>query len=186
MDFITYLKRKLSIDSNTEFELMRILNKKIYRRGDIVRKIDSSNENIYFVETGYARVYYVKGNKDITFYFLGENSFSLPVDTVFFDTISRYGIQAETEIVVVSFNLKEFLKIFEDNSKIDKLLQHEMVCFIKLISDKLFSIQLQTAQERYDTMINTYPEIMQNVSLGHIASYLGITQETLSRVRGGY
>jgi CRP-like cAMP-binding protein len=46
------------------------------------------------------------------------------------------------------------------------------------------SIRFRSAEERYTTLISNYPEILQRVSLGQIASYLGITQETLSRIRG--
>jgi hypothetical protein len=44
-------------------------------------------------------------------------------------------------------------------------------------------LMFYSAQERYDALIKQNPDIIQRVSLGHIASYLGITQETLSRVR---
>jgi CRP-like cAMP-binding protein len=46
------------------------------------------------------------------------------------------------------------------------------------------SIRFRTAEERYVSLMSNYPAILQRVSLGQIASYLGITQETLSRIRG--
>ena len=63
--------------------------------------------------------------------------------------------------------------------------------FIRLLSIEIFSkfvhklnaIQFQTARERYDYMISEFPNIVHHVPLGHIASYLGMTQETLSRIR---
>ncbi|HLW30552.1 MAG TPA: hypothetical protein VKX29_06815 [Brumimicrobium sp.] len=51
------------------------------------------------------------------------------------------------------------------------------------VVNKLNAIQFQTAKERYEYMLKEFPDISQRVSLGHIASYLGMTQETLSRIR---
>ena len=54
---------------------------------------------------------------------------------------------------------------------------------LKTFSDRLYAIQFQSAQERYNTLLAQYPTLLQQVSLGHIASYLGITQQTLSVIR---
>ena len=51
------------------------------------------------------------------------------------------------------------------------------------IINKLNAIQFQTARERYDYMLAEFPDIAYQVPLGYIASYLGMTQETLSRIR---
>ena len=68
---------------------------------------------------------------------------------------------------------------------------HKMEKFVRLLSiemltsvaQKLNAIQFQTARERYDYMISEFPDISHRIPLGHIASYLGMTQETLSRIR---
>jgi CRP-like cAMP-binding protein len=51
------------------------------------------------------------------------------------------------------------------------------------MTEYIGSIKFQSAEERYKALIKEYPSIQQRTSLGHIASYLGITQETLSRIR---
>ena len=53
------------------------------------------------------------------------------------------------------------------------------------MTEYITNLKFQTAEERYNTLITNNPTILQRVSLGHIASYLGITQETLSRIRTG-
>jgi hypothetical protein len=54
---------------------------------------------------------------------------------------------------------------------------------VKLFSDRLYSLQFHTAQERYSTLLNDHSSILMRAPLGHIASYLGITQQTLSVIR---
>ena len=60
-----------------------------------------------------------------------------------------------------------------------------LISAIKNLTDKLYAIKFQTAQERYQLLLENYPEIILRVSLGHIASLLGITQQTLSVIRAG-
>ena len=64
--------------------------------------------------------------------------------------------------------------------KLGRLISIEM---LTKIVNKLNAIQFQTARERYDYMLAEFPDIAHQVPLGHIASYLGMTQETLSRIR---
>jgi len=57
----------------------------------------------------------------------------------------------------------------------------EEMCII--LEERITSLHIESAEERYRSLIDDFPDILQRVNLGHIASYLGITQETLSRIR---
>ena len=55
--------------------------------------------------------------------------------------------------------------------------------YCKILEERIMSLHTKSAEQRYQTLLREQPEVSQRVSLGHIASYLGITQETLSRIR---
>ncbi|MNE78742.1 hypothetical protein D3C80_1751770 [compost metagenome] len=55
--------------------------------------------------------------------------------------------------------------------------------FLLKAGERIVALQFQSAQERYDTLMENQPSIIRRAPLGTIASYLGITQETLSRIR---
>ena len=57
--------------------------------------------------------------------------------------------------------------------------------YISQIEDRIANLQFLDAKERYQKLLNLYPDITNRISLGNIASYLNITQETLSRIRAG-
>lgn len=57
--------------------------------------------------------------------------------------------------------------------------------YVSQIEDRLSDLQFLDAKQRYQKLLNLYPEIANRISLGNIASYLNITQETLSRIRAG-
>ena len=58
-----------------------------------------------------------------------------------------------------------------------------LVSAIKSLTERLYLVKFQTAQERYQWLLNNYPQILLRAPLGHIASLLGITQQTLSVIR---
>ena len=55
--------------------------------------------------------------------------------------------------------------------------------YCKIMEERIMSLHTQSAEQRYQTLLREQAEVSQRISLGHIASYLGITQETLSRIR---
>jgi len=57
----------------------------------------------------------------------------------------------------------------------------EELCII--LEERITSLHTESAEERYQSLVTNHPHLLQRLSLGHIASYLGITQETLSRIR---
>ena len=67
----------------------------------------------------------------------------------------------------------------------EKFIRLLLVNILHTIAEKLYAIQFQTAQDRYKTLLETQPDILLRAPLGHIASYLGITQQTLSVIRSG-
>ena len=149
-------------------------------------KINCSEKKFYkimFVEKGLIRLYHEKESKDVTFLFLDENSFSLPIDSVLFDLPNKYSwhVLEDTSIRLGDFqeiqNLYQLLPFLENITRVN------LYNIIKMLSDKLDAIQFQTVEERYHFMIQRYPNILLRAPLGHIASYLGMTQQTLSVIR---
>ncbi|WP_439483649.1 hypothetical protein [Cyclobacterium plantarum] len=71
----------------------------------------------------------------------------------------------------------------EENQEHERLVRKvSQLLFLDLV-ERLEGMMFLSAKERYDHLLTRYPSIAQQISLGHIASYLGITQETLSRIR---
>jgi hypothetical protein len=65
----------------------------------------------------------------------------------------------------------------------EKFIRLLLINVLQIVAEKLYSIQFQTALERYKSLIESQPDILLRAPLGHIASYLGITQQTLSVIR---
>lgn len=184
MNFITeILSQFATVSGQAENVLAEIAETRDFPKGKLLLKQGKMCKHMYFLESGFARAFYYKQGKDVTSWFAVEN------DVV----TSMYAFTAQKP----SF---ENIEILEDSilhyisySQLQQLYQKfpEFNLAVRLIIEKYYieleertlSFQIQSARERYQFILNNQPGLLQRASLGHIASYLGISQETLSRVR---
>ena len=138
----------------------------------------------YFLVKGFMRFYYIdiEGNER-THMFSGENSmFTSPV-SFFNDEPNIFSFQAleDSEFICLT---KDQLSLFTSKiGEANKTLEALYINYIVSFSRKVISIYTETAEYRYLKLIEDSPDIFQKAKLAHIASYLGITQQSLSRIR---
>ena len=171
----------------SEDELNDILNHfktKAVSKNEILVHEGEVCKYLYFIEQGMCRSYYLNENqKDITQWFFSNGKFMSSADSFFQKKPSLYYLEV-LEDSVLYFISKDNLEIlFAKYPKMEKLGRLVITEMLSNVVHKLNAIQFQTARERYDYMLAKFPDIAYQVSLGHIASYLGMAQETLSRIR---
>lgn len=183
MDIIQYFKTQQQLKDDIAEGLSKFVRRKTYAKKDLILPVENNSKNIYFIEQGTARVFYAKKDKDVTLYFLEENKIGLPIDSIFYNQVCKFGIEALTETLVATIAYEHWANFAKSNFALQQFSQQLMVNYIKSATDRIYNLKFQTPQERYDILLNEFPAIFLEASLGHIASYLGITQETLSRLR---
>nr|WP_319397464.1 Crp/Fnr family transcriptional regulator [uncultured Carboxylicivirga sp.] len=183
MELINFIKSHITISDDDVLFINSLTKTETYHKGDIIRAPHTKSQDIHFIHKGYARNFYEKNGKDITYFFLKDNTFTLPIDAVYFNAPTKYGLQAEEDLKLTTFKYSDLLKMLQQIPNMAHLYELQMATFIRQLNDKYYLIQFQSAQDRYNSMLEKYPDILLHVSLGHVASYLGITQETLSRIR---
>ena len=152
-------------------------------KGDNALNNRNYARKVFFIEEGLIRMYYEKDGKDVTHYFFTENMFYLYIENLFQSTNYPYRLELleNCKIRTVEYEkLKDFVLV---QNKLQVLFFGLFIDFIKILSNRLSSIQFQSAYERYNIMMDSYRDILLRAPLGHIASYLGITQQTLSVIR---
>jgi CRP-like cAMP-binding protein len=139
---------------------------------------------IFVVQTGLLRMFYydAKGN-DITHWFAAEENIISDPATYFDQMPSNYLIEALEDCTVRSLDLKELNRLCEEHHEIEHFGRMLTLRIAMELNSKLMDIQFKSAKERYVGLIESKPDIFQRTKLGHIASYLGITQVSLSRIR---
>ncbi|AZI24305.1 Crp/Fnr family transcriptional regulator [Pedobacter sp. G11] len=156
---------------------------KVTKKVKLLNAGERSN-TIYFILKGAARIFYLdKDGKETNTWFLFENELLISVYSFYTGKPSFEYIETLedcTLIAVKKDRLDElYLKYLEFNFSGRKLTEfYHMRNEIQANELRMFS-----AKERYHKLLERTPQLFQRVSLGHIASYLGVTQETLSRIR---
>ncbi|TKC01981.1 Crp/Fnr family transcriptional regulator [Pedobacter cryotolerans] len=143
-----------------------------------------TSDAIYFIISGAARVYYLdKEGVETTSWFLFENEFLISVYSFFTGEPSFEYLETIEDCTLIMLNrgtLNElYLQYLEFNVIGRKLTEYYYIRNEKQAND----LRMLTAKQRYQALFTSNPKLINRVSLGYIASYLGISQETLSRIR---
>lgn len=154
-------------------------------KNEYLLKVDQYVHNIYFIKTGYLRVFALNenGDKEITQWISNKGMFITDLSSFIFGTLSRWNIQALSDCELYSISREEYNKIGEfvpNWAELDKLFIAK--CFITL-ENRVFSQLSMTAEQKIKNLLEISSEIFNQVPLQYIASMLGMTPETLSRVR---
>jgi CRP-like cAMP-binding protein len=148
----------------------------LFREGDVCRRI-------YYIEKGIARVYYNLEGKEVTAWFSAENSFLTAIDSFSQNIPTHDTCELLEPSVIYSVDYDQLDTMLKEHPEIARIAFYVVIELLKRFSSYVTNTKFQSAKERFETLITNYPTIFLRASLGDIASYLGITQETLSRIR---
>jgi len=186
MNLTDFLKNIVPFSPEELADITAHFEREIVSKNNILVKEGQVCTKLYFVKKGVGRSYYLKEDgKEVTQWFFMEGKFMSSIESFFQQTPSLYYLEILEESVLYSItreNLDLLFARYHNMEKLGRLLSTEM---LTRVVNKLNAVQFQTARERYDYMLTEFPSISSRVSLGSIASYLGMTQETLSRIRRG-
>lgn len=149
-----------------------------------LQPIGHTCKTIYFINKGVARIYYFKDGVDITESFAFENNIIARVESLFTGNPSRKAIQILEDSELIAINSTELFKLYDKFPEIERLFRLIFEAAYVETVNRIESIQFHTAEERYNSLIKDAPGVLKRVPLKYVASYLGITQVSLSRIRG--
>lgn len=168
-------------------ELKEELSAKIFirkeKRGEIIVSQGKVCDELFFIRKGFLRGFHYKKGQEITSWFGFENDFATSTYSFVSQKIGFENIEVIEDCILYSIRYEDLNNIYHkypEFNYVGRLLTEKY--YLELM-ERTLSLQFQTAGESYQQLIADRPQILQRASLGHIASYLGISQETLSRIR---
>lgn len=156
---------------------------KVFKKGDFLLRQGDVCKKSYLVESGIVRKYYLHDGKEITTELIFAGDIAVAFDSYCLQAPGREFIQAVTDIKVAVTDYAVFQKAKQQYPKLTALDLLMTEYYAMWLEDRLFQFQTMDATQRYQLLIQKDPHVIQNVPLTYIASYLGISLETLSRVR---
>ena len=148
-----------------------------------LQPIGHTCKTIYFIKKGVARIYYLMDGIDITEGFFFENSIIARVESLFTGKPSRKAIQILEDAEIIAINAGQLFKLYDRFPEIERLFRKIFEAAYVDTVNRIEGIQFHPAEERYNALLNEAPNVLMRVPLKYVASYLGITQVSLSRIR---
>ena len=160
--------------------------KEISRNNFLLKEGKFSNE-YFFLENGFMRAFaYDTDGNDVTTNFYSGNQVVFEVSSFFNRTISKENILATDDCTGWFITYDQLNNLFHALPEFREFGRAVLVKGFASLKTRMLSMITETAEQRYDALLKTNPEIFQHAALKHIASYLGITDTSLSRIRKEY
>lgn len=179
-----YFKKFNPISKDAENAIAEISSMVTIKKNKGLQPIGHTCKTIYFIKKGVARIYYFKDGIDITERFFFEDSIIARVESLFTGKPSRKAIQALEDAEIIAINASQLFKLYDAFPEIERLFRKIFEAAYVEIVNRIEGIQFHPAEERYNALLNEAPNVLMRVPLKYVASYLGITQVSLSRIRG--
>lgn len=182
-ELIEYFKRLTKVSDELEKELRSRSIPITVTKGAFLHKAASICKKTYWIQKGLLRTYYLKEGKEITDVFASEGEWITSAKSFIKNEPDQYYLQAIEDSEVYALSNNDLMFLFENFHEMERFGRISMSMYYLRLSEKLESYQFTSAKDKYGHFCKSYDSILHRLPLGMVASYIGITQETLSRIR---
>ncbi|WKN46093.1 Crp/Fnr family transcriptional regulator [Tunicatimonas pelagia] len=154
-----------------------------YKKGQLLHRSGYTCFDLFIFHKGVGRSFYYKDGLDITSHFVVDFGIISAIDSLVTRKPSKYNIEVLEDAKVSRININQYEKFLSENPHHEKSARQLTQVIYFELAERIEGLMFHTAHERYQRLTDEYPDIVNRVNLGHIATFLGISQETLSRIR---
>ena len=163
--------------------LLSFSKSKNAKRNDIIFRPGTISRKYLFIINGLLRGYRIIEGKEYTHHFYLNDWFATDYKSYLIEQPSDLYIQSLTDVEYFEFDKKDLLELFNSYHQFEKLGRIIAEKAYLLTVDKLEDIQTLSLKQRYLSLIQKSPELFQQVPQKYIASYLGVSEQSLSRIK---
>lgn len=183
MNIDKILDQIYEISENSKDTLKDSIAEVSFSKGHILLKAQRIEKSIYFIKKGIVRAFAPVEGQNITFWFGEEGETILSMRSYVESKKGYENIELLEDCELYELGIERLNELYHCDIQIAnwgrRLAEKELL----KIESRMISAELKSAKERYDELITNSPNLIQRIPLKHIASYLGITQVSLSRIR---
>lgn len=165
-------------------ELQNRIVEKVLSPKELVLREGEVCRYIYFITKGGLRSYILKEKKEITVWFMLEKDMAAAADSFFLQIPGKEYIEAMVETEVVCISYENFWLVCEAFPAFKTMALKLLAKYHAMFYQRTIELLVLTKQERYDYLMEKQPELAERFPLSLIKSYLGMSQASLSRIRG--
>jgi CRP-like cAMP-binding protein len=188
LDIAELISKKYDVQLQRD-ELTRfaaIIDCRKLRKGELFLSEGQVAKDLVYVYSGTMRVFYYKNGRDITEHFARAGThFVYNITSLFRKQRAELMIEAIEQSTIYPINYSQLRSLSLEIPRLAKLCMDILEEGLVISQQKADSWRFETAKERYERFVREYPEVIKIASVNHIASYLLMAPESLSRVRAG-
>lgn len=166
-------------------KLEQIIKNEILAKDTTLLEIGNRAKSMFFLQTGLARAFYYHDGRDVTDYFAIDGQFIGAVPSLITGQPSHKGIQLIEESDVFYFLSADFESLCAEHHDLEHAARKLLNFALIEEQQRIESLRFYSMKERYELLEKKYPGIMNRCPLHYIASYLGTSQVSISRIRAG-
>ena len=184
---VHFIQSHLPVQEEILEEIASHFEEKLFSRHDFFLQQGKVSDHYMYLEEGFMRAYTldVDGN-EVTTNFYTHNQVVFEVASFFNHIPSKEYIQAITDCKGYMLTFKQLNLLFHSIPEFREFGRTILVKGFVSLKQRTLSLINETAEERYENLVRHHPSLFQHVPLKYIASYLGVTDTSLSRIRREY
>lgn len=180
---IRHFEKYIRVSTELRGALLDRLSYRAFKKGELVHDASVVCTRSYFIQKGLMRTYFLKDGKEISEYFCCEEEWVNSPRSFIQRQVDIYYIDAIEDTEAFVLHVGDLVYLFEHFPEMERYSRLSMGTVFGHLMERITSLRFTTAREKYDHFLNAYHDIYHRIPLGMVATYLGITQETLSRIR---
>lgn len=180
---INYLQKITNLTSDESKFLSESMVVKNFKKGSYLVKEGQYENDSFFVIEGLVRQYKILDGNEITTNFFTEEQWIINFESVEGKSISKYNLFCEEDTTVVIGDEEKAVKLFKQFPKLERVSRQIMETVFKEQQEQMASHLTNKPEKRYLNLLAARPDVFQRVAQYHIASYIGVKPESLSRIR---
>jgi CRP/FNR family transcriptional regulator, anaerobic regulatory protein len=157
-----------------------------YKAGDFILKEGQTCTRACLIAKGLTRSYYINEGKDITSRFMDEGYIVTSWISYYSQKPGNEFIEAIEDTSLVCVDYTEIQKLYKESTEFNIIGRRQVEYAFYLAEERTQLLRKHTAIEKYQYIMDNYPSLLQRVPLKHMATYLGMSEETFSRVRSKF
>ena len=183
-DLIDKINNSINLSAQAEEYLFSISKEKQPTKGTVLINQGEIVKKIYFVNDGCLRSYCEdKNGKEHTLQFAIKDWWISDYIAIYTNEKATLAVECLTDAKIIEFNAQKLNDIHSIYPEFEAFYRKSLERHVVSLNKRILNQLQLTASERYDLFLEQYPYIEKHTRNYHIASYLGITQESLSRIR---
>jgi len=184
--FIQFLNEKVHLSTEDKSFLRNRLKLKTFEKGASILREGQVSQSFYFNVEGFVRLFYLRGHEERTAYFYPEGVFISAYESFVKQKPSKVNLEAAETSKLIEINAEASMALLQYDPKFESIaraiMEEELIAHQRIIE----SLLTLSAEERYGQLMEESPWIFGRIPQQHIASYIGVQPESLSRIKKRY